>query len=210
MNLTHVMTRTFAPVEQSYDWRDAALYALSLGMGDNPLDEDELFYVFEGRPQQAVPSPWAGHHLARRPGHGHHVDADLARRAALHLASTAAPRQPPFCTIPARRRRQWRLRFAVRAFTSASSRRTADRELRLQHGQASRIVLPAREPRLYAHSCGSRRRAERGLRTTNLTRSQHDGTGLPRDFETLRAAAAGTAYVHVGALRPTGVPRRHD
>jgi acyl dehydratase len=56
MNLDHVMSRIFAPVEQSYDWRDAALYALSLGMGDNPLDEDELLYVFEGRPQQPVPS----------------------------------------------------------------------------------------------------------------------------------------------------------
>ncbi|MDB5519279.1 MAG: Acyl dehydratase [Tardiphaga sp.] len=56
MNLDHVMSRIFAPVEQSYDWRDAALYALSLGMGDNPLDEDELLYVFEGRLQQPVPS----------------------------------------------------------------------------------------------------------------------------------------------------------
>jgi acyl dehydratase len=56
MNLDHVMTRAFAPVEQSYDWRDAALYALSLGIGDDPLDENELFYVFEGRPQRPVPS----------------------------------------------------------------------------------------------------------------------------------------------------------
>jgi acyl dehydratase len=56
MNLDHVRTRTFAPVVQSYDWRDAALYALSLGIGDDPLDEDELRYVFEGRRQVAVPS----------------------------------------------------------------------------------------------------------------------------------------------------------
>lgn len=56
MNLDHVKTRRFAPVEQSYDWRDAALYALSLGIGDDPLDEDELRYVFEGRPQQTVPT----------------------------------------------------------------------------------------------------------------------------------------------------------
>jgi hypothetical protein len=51
MNLDHVMTHALAPVEQSYDWRDAALYALSIGIGDDPLDEDELLYVFEGRPQ---------------------------------------------------------------------------------------------------------------------------------------------------------------
>ncbi len=56
MNLDHVMSRNFAPIEQSYDWRDAALYALSLGIGDNPLDEDELFYAFEGRAQQPIPS----------------------------------------------------------------------------------------------------------------------------------------------------------
>jgi hypothetical protein len=31
MKLDHVMSRSFAPVEQSYDWRGAALYALSLG-----------------------------------------------------------------------------------------------------------------------------------------------------------------------------------
>lgn len=62
-------------------------------------------------------------------------------------------RQPPFRTIPARRRRQWRLRFSVGASASASSGRAAKRELRLQHGQASRVVLPARKPRLYAHPC---------------------------------------------------------
>ena len=56
MNLDHAMSRSFAPVEQSYDWRDAVLYALSLGIGDNPLDEDELFYAFEGGAQQPVPS----------------------------------------------------------------------------------------------------------------------------------------------------------
>src|SRR5258708_38678954 len=49
MNLDHVLSRGFAPVEQRYDWRDAALYALSLGMGDHPLDDDALLYVFEGR-----------------------------------------------------------------------------------------------------------------------------------------------------------------
>jgi hypothetical protein len=56
MNLDHVLSRRFEPVEQTYDWRDAALYALGLGMGDDPLDEDELLYVFEGRAQRAAPS----------------------------------------------------------------------------------------------------------------------------------------------------------
>lgn len=56
MNLDHVVARRFAPIHQSYDWRDCALYALGLGMGDDPLDEDELPYVYEGRDQRAVPS----------------------------------------------------------------------------------------------------------------------------------------------------------
>ncbi|MET4208596.1 MaoC/PaaZ C-terminal domain-containing protein [Bradyrhizobium sp. LA2.1] len=56
MNLDHVLARHFKPIHQSYDWRDCALYALGLGVGDDPLDEDELAYVYEGRDQQAVPS----------------------------------------------------------------------------------------------------------------------------------------------------------
>jgi acyl dehydratase len=56
MNLDHVVARRFAPIHQSYDWRDSAFYALGLGMGDDPLDEDELAYVYEGRDQRAVPS----------------------------------------------------------------------------------------------------------------------------------------------------------
>src|SRR5262249_39566807 len=34
----------------------AALYALSLGMGSDPTDEDELPYVYEGREQRVVPT----------------------------------------------------------------------------------------------------------------------------------------------------------
>jgi acyl dehydratase len=56
MDLDHVVARRFAPTHQTYDWRDSALYALGLGMGDDPLDEDELTYVYEGRHQRAVPS----------------------------------------------------------------------------------------------------------------------------------------------------------
>lgn len=44
-----------APVEQAYDWKASALYALGLGYGANPLDESELSFVYEGD-QRAVPS----------------------------------------------------------------------------------------------------------------------------------------------------------
>src|SRR5271167_4181155 len=56
MNLEFVRQRRFEPIVQRYDARDSALYALSLGMGDDPLDEDELPYVYEGRGPRAVPS----------------------------------------------------------------------------------------------------------------------------------------------------------
>jgi acyl dehydratase len=56
MNLDHVRQLTFAPILQRYDIRDSALYALSLGIGADPLDEDELPFVYEGRGPLAVPS----------------------------------------------------------------------------------------------------------------------------------------------------------
>lgn len=56
MNLEYVRSLHFEPTEQTYDWRDSALYALALGMGSDPLDEDELPYVYEGRGLCAVPS----------------------------------------------------------------------------------------------------------------------------------------------------------
>ena len=56
MNLDYVLNRRFEPTIQSYDARDSALYALSLSIGDDPLDEDELPYVYEGREPRAVPS----------------------------------------------------------------------------------------------------------------------------------------------------------
>jgi acyl dehydratase len=56
MNLDYVRELTFAPITQRYDARDSAFYALSLGMGSDPTDEDELPYVYEGRGPLAVPS----------------------------------------------------------------------------------------------------------------------------------------------------------
>ena len=56
MNLDFVRQLRFEPIVQRYDERDSALYALSLGMGEDPLDEDELPFVYEGRGPRAVPS----------------------------------------------------------------------------------------------------------------------------------------------------------
>lgn len=56
MNLDYVRALKFAPIAHRYDAKDSALYALSLGMGSDPTDEDELPYVYEGRGPLAVPS----------------------------------------------------------------------------------------------------------------------------------------------------------
>lgn len=56
MNLAYVRDLVFAPIVQSYDERDSVLYALSLGFGDDPLDPDELPYVYEEAGLLAVPS----------------------------------------------------------------------------------------------------------------------------------------------------------
>lgn len=46
----HLKQRPFAPVRQHYTERDTMLYALSLGLGNDPLDAAALPFVFEGTP----------------------------------------------------------------------------------------------------------------------------------------------------------------
>jgi acyl dehydratase len=43
-----LMGREFAPIEHRYDFRDAQLYALGVGLGADPLDAGQLRYVYEG------------------------------------------------------------------------------------------------------------------------------------------------------------------
>jgi len=59
MNLDRVVGRDFAPTDHAYTARDSLLYALALGLGEDPLDADELPYVCDGlrgRPQRVVPT----------------------------------------------------------------------------------------------------------------------------------------------------------
>ncbi|CAG2144828.1 MaoC/PaaZ C-terminal domain-containing protein [Cupriavidus numazuensis] len=66
----HLKQRPFAPVRQRYTERDTMLYALALGLGNDPLDAAALPFVYEGAagglrtlPSQAVvlgyPGFWA-------------------------------------------------------------------------------------------------------------------------------------------------------
>lgn len=66
----HLRNRPFAPVRQHYTARDTMLYALSLGLGNDPMNASALPFVYEGAasglralPSQAVvlgyPGFWA-------------------------------------------------------------------------------------------------------------------------------------------------------
>ena len=47
--------RVFKDVEQTYTWKDSALYALGVGYGHDPLDTRQLRYVYE-QDQLTVPT----------------------------------------------------------------------------------------------------------------------------------------------------------
>lgn len=54
----HLRQRRFEPVRQRYTRKDTLLYALSLGLGNDPLDAHALPFVYEGMPGglRALPS----------------------------------------------------------------------------------------------------------------------------------------------------------
>jgi acyl dehydratase len=58
MDVDKLLALRIPDTAQSYTFKDSLLYALSLGYGADPLDADELPYVFEGAPggQRAAPS----------------------------------------------------------------------------------------------------------------------------------------------------------
>ena len=51
MNVQRLLTHDFPVIEQSYDARFTSLYALTAGYGQDPLDEDQLQYVYGGNPK---------------------------------------------------------------------------------------------------------------------------------------------------------------
>jgi acyl dehydratase len=55
VNLEKLLTHKVAPVEHSYGPKDCILYALGVGLGQNPTDEGELQFVYE-RNLKALPT----------------------------------------------------------------------------------------------------------------------------------------------------------
>jgi acyl dehydratase len=55
INYQKLMNRPFPDIEQSYTARDTMLYALGLGLGADPMDEQQLRFVYEEK-LQALPT----------------------------------------------------------------------------------------------------------------------------------------------------------
>ena len=55
MDLEQLQKFSIPETDHVYSWKDTILYALGLGYGSNPLDEDEIPFVYE-RDLRAVPS----------------------------------------------------------------------------------------------------------------------------------------------------------
>ncbi|MDI1343717.1 MAG: 3-alpha,7-alpha,12-alpha-trihydroxy-5-beta-cholest-24-enoyl-CoA hydratase, partial [Pseudolabrys sp.] len=47
LNLDRLLSFKIPPVEQSYGPKDCILYALGLGLGQDPVNADELAFVYE-------------------------------------------------------------------------------------------------------------------------------------------------------------------
>lgn len=57
IHYSSLKARVFPKVEQSYTWKDSALYALAVGYAGDPLDQAQLKFVYEqGEPQVAAPT----------------------------------------------------------------------------------------------------------------------------------------------------------
>ncbi|NBB50434.1 3-alpha,7-alpha,12-alpha-trihydroxy-5-beta-cholest-24-enoyl-CoA hydratase [Rhizobium sp. CRIBSB] len=50
-----LMARAFPEIRSEYSWKDCALYALGLGLGSDPLSQDELRHVYE-KDLEALPT----------------------------------------------------------------------------------------------------------------------------------------------------------
>ena len=64
----HLLSRRFEPRRHAYTVRDTALYALGVGLAADPLDDDELPFVYEGvdgRGMRALPKNPSGKLLKR-------------------------------------------------------------------------------------------------------------------------------------------------
>ncbi len=85
-------------VEQSYGAKDTMLYALGVGLGHDPMNEDELAFVYEKNlkvlPTFALVLGYTPL-LAARSRHRHRLGQDRARRAGCHAAQAGAAAAAP-------------------------------------------------------------------------------------------------------------------
>ena len=84
-----LMALDIPPAEQTYTSKDCMLYALGIGLGHDPMNEDELPFVYE-KNLKVLPTMARRARLCRflgaRPRHRHRLGQDRQRRTGRHPA----------------------------------------------------------------------------------------------------------------------------
>ncbi|MFE4058074.1 MaoC/PaaZ C-terminal domain-containing protein [Streptomyces sp. NPDC059096] len=91
MDPARLLRRAFAPVRQRYTARDCALYALSLGIGADPLDARRLAYVME---ETARPFPTMANVLGYAGFWAREPDTGIDWRRLLHVEQSMTLHAP--------------------------------------------------------------------------------------------------------------------
>ena len=87
-----LMALDIAPAEQIYDAKDCMLYALGVGLGHDPMNEDELAFVYE-KNLKVLPTMATvlGHQrlAGAQPRQRHRLGDGGQRRAGFHAGAAA-------------------------------------------------------------------------------------------------------------------------
>src|SRR6476660_9766084 len=91
LDVQKLLNWPFEELTHEYSARDTILYALGLGLGSDPMDEEQLRFVYErdlrALPTMAVVLAYPGFWL--REPHGHHRDHRQRRRERLAVVQRA-------------------------------------------------------------------------------------------------------------------------
>ena len=169
-----LMALEIPPAEQAYEPKDCMLYALGVGLGHDPMNEDELAVRLRKEPESAADHghrAWPCRLLGARPRNRHRLGQRGQWRAGLYLAPSA--RRPRHRDRPnAHRRRDRQRRRQGRAgFHRAPGDRQGDR--RIDRHRHADDVLPRRRRLRRPAAPGAGAASNPGARARCRLRSRH-------------------------------------